>query len=585
MNDSASQFRAARAGRRRSARRALALLAPLSLISCKYHPWSSERFLEFEVPPERLQEIDALHVDEFAAADTAAPAEPLAAPAPAEIELTLEECRRLALASNLDLQVALFSPTIAATGVTEEEARFESVFTAATSYAEADRQTSSTLTSAKSNATSTSLGVRIPLRTGGSINVDLPFNRVDRDLQFNTLNPSFDAELNLSLTHNLLRGAGLRANTHGIRIATYQQQSTAAQAKLEVTRVLAEVDRQYWLLYATRKELEVRQVQYELAQAQYERAKRLIDAEQAPEVELLRAESGVADTLEQIIISQNRVLNRQRNLKRLLNSPTLPMGGATDVITTTDPNPLDLDLNPDQLTAVALDQRMEMLQIELQIAQNASTIDFEKNQTLPLLALEYSYGWNAVDDSYGDAFETVAERDYDSWRLGVRGEIPLGNEAAKARVHRAILNRLQSLATKAQRETLIRQEVLDAIDNLRASWQRVLASAQRVILAERTLRAEERQYELGLRTSTDVLDAQARLADAQSSEIAALTAYQVSQTDLAYATGMVLGQAQVRWEPLDENDADLADNTAMEPAALAPDPADEPVDSEDPAGL
>jgi outer membrane protein TolC len=568
MNDDHLYFRVGRSGLQCAAPsmlRCAAVLSLLALASCKHHPWSDERFLEVRVPSEKLHEVDALDVDEFADPETENDIDALTESPPEKVELSLADCRRLALQSNLDLQVALFSPSIAATAVTEEEARFESAFTAATSYTESERQVSSTLTSSEANSTNSSLGVRIPLRTGGTITVDLPFNRNDRDLQFNTLNPSFDAELNFSLTHNLLRGAGLRANTHGIRIAMYQQQSQSAQAKLEVTRILAEVDRQYWFLYAVRRELEVRQLQYELAVAQYERAQRLVNAEQAAEVEVLRAESGVADTLEQIIIAQNRVLNRQRQLKRLLNAAHLPVGGGTALITTTDPNPLNLELDGAQLSAVALEQRMEMLQIELQIAQNASTIDFEKNQALPLLALDYSYGFNAVDDSYGDAFDTLLDREFDGWRIGVRGEIPIGNEAAEARVHRAILNRLQSIATKQQREQLIRQEVLDAIDSLNASWQRVLASAQRVVLAERTLRAEERQYDLGLRTSTDVLDAQARLADAQSSEIAALTSYQISQTDLAYATGMVLGQAQVRWEPLDVDDTDLADNTAVEP--------------------
>jgi outer membrane protein len=537
----------------RSLVRAAALLPLCLLVSCKYNPWSSERFLAIETPEERLRNVDTLDIDEYAAPE--GESAEAALPEPEEMDLTLEQCRLIALESNLELKAALFSPTIAATAITEEEARFESVFTASTAYSDSEQQTSSTLTSAKANSTNSALGVRIPLRTGGTVNVNLPFNRNDRDLQFNTLNPSYDANLSFSLSHNLLRGAGLRANTHGIRIAEYQRQSSEAQTKLEVMRILAEVDRQYWLLYAVRKELEVRQMQYELAMAQLERAQRLVDAEEVAEVEVLRAQSGVADQLEQIIISENRVLNRQRQLKRLLNSETLPMSSKTMLRTTTEPNPLNLDLDPTVLVATALDQRMELLQIELQIAQDASTIDFEKNQALPLVALEYSYGLNAVDDSYGDAFHTISERRFDSWRLGIRGEIPIGNEAAKARVHRAILNRLQRLATKQSRESTIRQEVLDAIDNLRASWQRVLASGQRVVLAERTLRAEVRQFDLGLLTSTDVLDAQSNLADAQSSEILALTSYQISQTDLAYATGMVLGQAQVRWDPIDEDDA------------------------------
>ena len=46
-----------------------------------------------------------------------------------------------------------------------------------------------------------------------------------------------------------------------------------------------------------------------------------------------------------------------------------------------------------------------------------------------------------------------------------------------------------------------------------------------------------------------MLQAQANLASAQLSEIAALTEYQISQVDIAYATGTVLGAAHVVWEP------------------------------------
>ena len=69
------------------------------------------------------------------------------------------------------------------------------------------------------------------------------------------------------------------------------------------------------------------------------------------------------------------------------------------------------------------------------------------------------------------------------------------------------------------------------------------------MLAARTLAAEERQFDVGLRTSTDVLDASASLADAQSREVAALASYQIALVDLAFATGNSLGAARIRWEP------------------------------------
>ena len=77
-----------------------------------------------------------------------------------------------------------------------------------------------------------------------------------------------------------------------------------------------------------------------------------------------------------------------------------------------------------------------------------------------------------------------------------------------------------------------------------------MANRQRTVLAARNLRAEEHQFELGLRTSTDVLDGQTRLGDAQSAEISSLVDYQIAQVDLAYATGTLLGAARVEWEPI-----------------------------------
>ncbi|HVZ94470.1 MAG TPA: TolC family protein, partial [Phycisphaerales bacterium] len=129
--------------------------------------------------------------------------------------------------------------------------------------------------------------------------------------------------------------------------------------------------------------------------------------------------------------------------------------------------------------------------------------------------------------------------------------VPLGNEAAESRVHQAILRRLQRFASKDAQRQAIEQEVFNALDNLEATWQRILAARQSVILAARTLAGEQRQFDVGSRTSTDVLDAAARLADAQSNEIRALAGYQAAQVDLAFATGTLLGAAKVEWEPYD----------------------------------
>jgi outer membrane protein TolC len=332
-------------------------------------------------------------------------------------------------------------------------------------------------------------------------------------------------------------------------VAFYQYQQSEARTKLEVIRLLAETERVYWRLYAARRALEVRKQEYDLAVRQLERAERQVRAQVAAEVEVVRAQSGVADSLEGVINAENLLRDREREIKRILNRPGLEMDSPTIIIPDSQPNAEYYKLDLQQTVQLALRQRMELLETELQIAQEAANIAFSRNAMLPLVLLDYSYNVNGLGDSWSDAFRTTRDKDFEDHRLGLRLELPIGNEAARSRLRRALASRWQQLATKAVREATVEQEVLSAIDQLEVNYQRILASRSRVILAGRTLDAEIRQFNQGLRTSTDVLDAQTRLANAQLSEISAVTDYQITQIDIAYATGTVLGTSRVIWQP------------------------------------
>lgn len=477
------------------------------------------------------------------------PADQLLPKAPSEVKLTIGECRQLALANNLDLRVEMFNPAIAQLTITQERARFESLFTASLNYGVNDTPTSTALTGSSTEGLNTEVGVVVPLRTGGQIKFGLPVSRFETDNQFSTLNPAYTSDFAASISHPLLRGAGLAVNSAPIRIANYQYQSSLAATRLSVIRVLADVDRIYWRLYASRQELEVRKKEYDLAVAQLERARRQVDAGAAAEVEVIRAESGVADRIEAIINSETAIRTTQRDLKRLIQRADLPPTSPTVVIPASDPNALRYPLDRDKLLRTAMKDRMELLEQELVIAQDAVNIDVARNETLPLVTLDYTYNVNGLGPTVSDAFQLLGEKRFEDHSLGLRVEVPIGNEAARSRLRKALLSRLQALATKQSRAALIEKEVLDAADRMEANWQRIIAAQRRVILAARVVDQETRQFLAGLRTSTDVLDAQARLADAQTSEIAAVTEYQIAQVDIAFATGTLIGAAHVAWSP------------------------------------
>ena len=76
-----------------------------------------------------------------------------------------------------------------------------------------------------------------------------------------------------------------------------------------------------------------------------------------------------------------------------------------------------------------------------------------------------------------------------------------------------------------------------------------MATRQATIHRDQQYQAEKQRFEIGLGKSTDVLEAQNDLVEAQRQEIEALTRYQISLVDLAVATGTLLGAANVQWEP------------------------------------
>jgi outer membrane protein TolC len=454
--------------------------------------------------------------------------------------------------NNLDLKVQLISPAIAAERVSEEEARFEAAFFSNIGYTKADTPVATTLDIAGSKVdySSADLGVRVPLRTGGTVTFDLADRRTKTDSLFSIFNPSYSSGLSASISQPLLRNAGDRINTYAIRIAEYEHQVTNAQTKLEVIRVIAAADRVYWRLYAAREELDVRKKQYELAEIQLGQARRFVEAEERAKIEIIRAEAGVAQQLEAIIIAENVLRDRERGLKRILNKKGLEMQTHTVLIPATKPDPIPYELAKQPLVDKAIENRMEMLELELKIAEDISTIDYMRNQTLPLVTLDYTYNISGLGATRDDSFDLLFDNRFEDHRLGLQLSIPLGNEAAKSRLRQAFYQRRLRLATRDRRRTLIENEVLNAVDQLEANWQRILASRQNAILAGHLFDAERRQFEFGLRTSTDVFDAQTKFADAQSAEILALAEYHIALVDLGYATGTLLGAAKVQWEPI-----------------------------------
>ena len=481
--------------------------------------------------------------------------------------LTIANIRALTLENNLDLKIAEIDPKIASTQVSEEEAKFDDLIFAKAKYGRKDtpKQNLDVVTFTPTSGSSLlknetdkltaieqltqvldmEAGVVISLRTGAKVTLSSPF---DEKKQFKGVQSTqYQNALRFSISQPLLRDGGIDANVAGIRIAKYEQQAIDVKTRLQAIRVLAVTERAYWQVYQAWGELDVRHQQYENAVDNLEMVKKRVANGMTAAIETNRADIGVAERREALITANTTLKIRQRQLKLLLNDAQYPLDSKTLIVPQTTPMLLHFDFEREELVQKALSGRLELLELELKLAADLTKIDYLKNQTLPLFMLDYNYGSLGRDtDSFDGAFNQSIDRIYSDWSVGMRVEIPLSNELRKSKLERAVQERLQRLSTQQLRELTVKREIYDALDTTEQNWQRILAARQNVILAGLNYDAELKQFREGLRTMTEVLETLTRLGDAQLREVRAISDYQVSLIDLAFATGTLLGYSHVK---------------------------------------
>lgn len=526
-------------------------------------------------PVERLRTIAPLEMEAFKqassqagmssqqqaeAAAEATIASVVQQPAVSEVRWDLPTVLAMAVAHNADLQAAVFDPVIADEQLAAERAKFDAVFRPSVDFQNGDQATTNRTVSATSKSVDGTLALDVPLRTGGSMRLQADPGWSSQDNPFITTPETYFLGLTASVSVPLMRGSGREINSASIKIAGYQADIAATSTRLAVINILSQTERAYWNLVAARQELDVRIKQYELAKAQLERAKRRVQAGDAAEIEVTRAESGLASRLEAIIAAKTDLLVQQRLLKRLIGAnqmgetmnrkqiPAVTVDDASMIIAISEPTVQPYQLPATDLVQRAVENRGELLRAESQLLIDALNIDLARDGTRPQFDVRASNAFSGIDAGVDESVKQVANRRFQTWSIGVTGSIPLSNDAAEADLRAAVLRRFKSIATTESQRQTIRQEVLDAVDRVQSGWQRIVASQTAAILASRTLDAESRQFDAGLRTSTDVLDAASRLADAQSAEVRAIAAYRLSLVDLAQATGSVLGSASVTWQ-------------------------------------
>jgi outer membrane protein TolC len=183
-------------------------------------------------------------------------------------------------------------------------------------------------------------------------------------------------------------------------------------------------------------------------------------------------------------------------------------------------------------------------------------VRFRKNQRLPQLDLNVSYGTSGIEgkgtttrfgttpdtggnfsDTHDQWFEKRGGREY---AVGGVISIPLGNYGPRHSVSKA---RLELRRAKTQMLALNQNIILEVRRDIRlfeAALKGIDASERQRIAAEEQLRAERIRLEHGESTPFDVLQKESDLVNAEVSKIRALQLYRTSAANLDRRQGTIL---------------------------------------------
>lgn len=205
-----------------------------------------------------------------------------------------------------------------------------------------------------------------------------------------------------------------------------------------------------------------------------------------------------------------------------------------------------LPANADDWVTQAMDQNLSLASSRLAAEVTRSTISSERGGHYPSVDLVVSRShFDFESDLTSGGFKGPNNSDSSDTSISLQVTVPLfSGGATSSRVrqaeyrHRAALERLERTARQTERETR------DAFLGVNSEAARVRSLRQAVESASTALQATEAGYEVGTRTSVDVLDARRRLFDAQTNYARSRYDYLLNVMRLRLAAG-TLNDSQV----------------------------------------
>jgi len=489
----------------------------------------------------------------------------------AVLELSMKDAIRLALTNNLDIAIQDFNEDVNRERIISTKGFYDPILSFRVGYG--SRETPSTRTldagsgidvsTSNSLLFGTSLSQNVP--GGGRATMNFSNSRQGSNDAFAVFDPYFGSNLNLTFTQPLWRGFRQTQTERQLKLYNLDSRISDSQFQDTVSRIVQQVQNQYWDLVFAIENHETGRQSMELAIVQHKNNQKRVEIGVMAPIEITKSRAEVARREQQMIRSEVQIIEAQNGLKRMLAPDPKATIWGLNVLPSDRPTERQVAITMDEAIARALERRPELEQVRLEMQKNEVDRKFAKNVSKPMFSIESSLTSNGtagrvlkrnmidtdgdgipdqqgpgipVPDApfYGSFTKSIPgafKFDYINYSVYLNVEMPLWrdrtNEANLAQI--AINERKLNSQMKNEQQTVM-VDVRNAYEGMQTQKKALEAAQVSRQLAEEQLAGENKRFEAGLSTNFEVLTYQNQLSDARVQEIQALINLEKSITAL-----------------------------------------------------
>ena len=429
------------------------------------------------------------------------------------------------------------------------------------------------------------------LPTGAQWAAGFTNSRADGNSQFASLNPQYKTALNIQIRQPILRNFSIDDARRRIRIASRALDLSDSQFRQKAIDIVARVQRSYWDLVFTLRELQIQRESVQLAKTQLAQNKRMVNEGSLAPIELVSVEVELEKRNENVLIVIEAVTRAENSLKQLILGDRESSVWHQPIIPTDAPDLRAASYALTDAVAAAFANRPELAQNDLKQEVNKIDVKYFDTQTKPQVDLIASYTStglsgtpaltgnpfastttllldrvNVLSDlagipavvvppgsqlpgflvgGYGKSLGNLFSNDFRTFRFGVALSFPLRNRTAEGQLGRALAEGRKISAQRKTLEQSIEVEVRNAVQAVETARLRVETARASREAAEKQSESEQRRFQAGLSTTYFVLERQNNLSAAQGRELKAMTDYSKAVTELQRVMGTTLTSVNV----------------------------------------